>query len=44
MAAAATGETALAGEHADTAAELCRAWRLPQVAQRLDDLRERFGF
>jgi DNA-binding SARP family transcriptional activator len=44
MAAAATGETALATEHADTAAELCRAWRLPQVAQRLDDLRERYGF
>jgi DNA-binding SARP family transcriptional activator len=44
MAAAATGETALATEHADAAAELCRAWRLPQVAQRLDDLRERYGF
>ena len=44
MAAAATGETALATEHADDAAALCRAWNVPQVARRLDDLRERYGF
>jgi DNA-binding SARP family transcriptional activator len=44
MAAAATGENVLATEHADRAAELCRAWNIPQVAQRLDDLRERYGF
>jgi hypothetical protein len=44
MAAAAAGETALATEHADAAAALCRTWDLPQVARRLDDLRERHGF
>jgi hypothetical protein len=43
-AAAATGELALATEHADIAAALCLEWDLPQVAQRLDDLRERHGF
>jgi DNA-binding SARP family transcriptional activator len=43
-AAAAAGERALATEHADLAAELCRAWDVPQVARLLDDLRERHGF
>lgn len=43
-AAAAAGERALATEHADTAARLCEAWDIPQVARRLDDLRERHGF
>jgi DNA-binding SARP family transcriptional activator len=43
-AAAATGERALASEHADVAAALCEAWDVPQVAVRLGDLRERHGF
>jgi hypothetical protein len=43
-AAAAAGELRLATEHADAAAALCRTWDLPQVARRLDDLRERHGF
>jgi DNA-binding SARP family transcriptional activator len=43
-AAAATGERALATEHADLAALKCVEWDVPQVAQRLDDLRERYGF
>jgi DNA-binding SARP family transcriptional activator len=43
-AAAAAGELALATEHADVAARLCVEWDVPQVAQRLDDLRERFSF
>jgi len=43
-AAAAAGELALATEHADLAALLCQEWNIPQVAQRLDDLRERHGF
>jgi hypothetical protein len=43
-AAAAAGELALATEHADVAADLCVAWDVPQVAQRLDDLRERHSF
>jgi hypothetical protein len=44
MAAAATGETALATQHADAAAARCAEWNVPQVALRLDDLRERHGF
>ncbi len=44
LAAAAVGETALATAHADTAAELCRTWQVPQVARWLDDLRDRHGF
>jgi hypothetical protein len=44
MAAAATGEASLATEHADLAAALCLEWNIPQVARRLGDLRERFGF
>ena len=44
VAAAAAGETDLAREHADVAANLCRDWEIPQVARWLDDLRERFGF
>jgi hypothetical protein len=43
-AAAAAGERALATEHADVAARLCEEWGIPQVARRLDDLRERHGF
>jgi hypothetical protein len=43
-AAAAAGERALATEHADAAARLCETWNLPQVARRLDDLRERYDF
>jgi DNA-binding SARP family transcriptional activator len=43
-AAAATGELGLATEHADVAARLCREWDIPQVARRLDDLRDRHGF
>jgi hypothetical protein len=44
MAAAATGETEIAARHADTALELCRAWRLPLVGEWIADQRERFGF
>ncbi|WP_028660858.1 ATP-binding protein [Nocardioides insulae] len=44
LAAAATGETDLATEHADAALELIRAWRIPQVERWLLDLRERHGF
>ncbi len=44
LAAAAVGETALATSHADAAAELCRTWQVPQVAQWLDGLRDRHGF
>jgi DNA-binding SARP family transcriptional activator len=44
MAAAAAGETSLATAHADVAAALCREWDIPQVARRLDDLRDRHGF
>jgi len=44
LAAAATGELDLAREHADLAAQRCREWDIPQVARRLDDLRERHGF
>jgi DNA-binding SARP family transcriptional activator len=43
-AAAATGELALATEHADVAARLCEAWGLRRAVQVLDDLRERHGF
>ena len=43
-AAAAAGEHALATKHADAATRLCEAWDIPQVARRLDDLRERHGF
>jgi hypothetical protein len=44
MAAAAVGETALAGQHADRALELCDEWGIPLAAQWLRDQRERFGF
>jgi hypothetical protein len=44
LSAAAAGEHAVARAHADTAADLCRTWELPQVARWFDDLRERFGF
>jgi hypothetical protein len=44
MAAAATGETEVATGHADAAATLAAAWKLPQVARRLGDPRERYGF
>ncbi|HET7684506.1 MAG TPA: BTAD domain-containing putative transcriptional regulator [Marmoricola sp.] len=44
LAAAAVGESTLARGHADVAAGQCAAWGLPQVAQWLDDLRERHAF
>jgi DNA-binding SARP family transcriptional activator len=44
MAAAAVGETTLAGQHADRALELCDEWDIPLAAQWLRDQRERFGF
>jgi hypothetical protein len=44
LAAAAVGETALAGQHADRALELCEEWDIPLAAQWLRDQRERFGF
>jgi DNA-binding SARP family transcriptional activator len=43
-AAAAVGETALAGRHADDAARICDDWRMPLVTAWLTGLRERFGF
>ena len=43
-ASAAAGELALATEHADLAAVRCQQWNIPQVARRLDDLRERYRF
>ena len=44
LAAAAVGETELAGQHADRALELCEEWDIPLAAQWLRDQRERFGF
>jgi DNA-binding SARP family transcriptional activator len=43
-AAAAVGETALAGRHADTALRICDDWGVPLVAAWLSGLRQRFGF
>jgi DNA-binding SARP family transcriptional activator len=44
LAAAATGETAIAGEHADRALEQARAWQVPQVEEWLLELRDRHAF
>ena len=44
MAAAATGETELAGRHADRAEELCEEWRIPLAARWARGERDRFGF
>lgn len=44
LAAAATGETALASEHAEHALELMAAWQLPRVEKWFLDLRDRYGF
>ena len=44
MAAAATGEAEIAARHADEALALCRAWRIPLVAEWIDDQRDRYGF
>ena len=42
--AAARGDRAAATAHADAAAELARAWRIPRIGQFLDTLRARHGF
>jgi DNA-binding SARP family transcriptional activator len=44
LAAAAAGESALAGEHAQVAEARCEEWQLPQVGRWLAGLRERHGF
>ncbi|MFC4784803.1 BTAD domain-containing putative transcriptional regulator [Nocardioides sp. MAHUQ-72] len=44
MAAAATGEAALATRHADRAEELCETWRIPLAAQWLRGERDRYSF
>ena len=44
MAAATTGEAGLAARHAEDALALCRAWRIPLVAEWFDDQRDRYGF
>ncbi|MBF4761755.1 DUF2791 family P-loop domain-containing protein [Nocardioides islandensis] len=44
LAAAATGDTALATEHADRAVEQLRSWRVPQVEAWFLGLRDRHGF
>ena len=44
LAAAATGETATAGRHADLALAQCQEWQIPPVAQWLRDQRDRYGF
>jgi hypothetical protein len=44
LAAASTGEMALATQHADRAEELCREWRIPLAAQWLRDQRDTWGF
>ncbi|MBO9522009.1 MAG: AAA family ATPase [Nocardioidaceae bacterium] len=44
LAAAATGERALATEHAEVALKRCEEWDVPQVARWLGDLREKHGF
>ncbi|CCH76795.1 Transcriptional activator domain [Nostocoides japonicum T1-X7] len=44
LAAAATGETALASRHADAALALCEAWDIPLAARWLVELRERHAF
>ncbi len=42
LAAAAVGERAAAGRHADDATALCAAWEIPLVTAWLDDHRQRF--
>ena len=44
LAAAATGETRLAAEHAEHALELIAAWRIPRVEKWFLGLRDRHGF
>lgn len=44
LAAHAAGRPEDATAHADTASELCRAWRIPMAAQWLGGLRARHGF
>jgi hypothetical protein len=44
LAARATGETALAGRHADDAARLAEEWQIPLFAAWLGEQRDRFGF
>ncbi|GAB2736595.1 BTAD domain-containing putative transcriptional regulator [Nocardioides pakistanensis] len=44
MSAAALGETELATQHAESALELCRAWRIPLAEQWLHDQRDRYRF
>jgi hypothetical protein len=44
LAAASTGDIALAAEHADNALGQARTWGLPQVEEWLVELRERHGF
>jgi hypothetical protein len=44
IAAAATGDLALATEHADHAVEQIQAWHIPQVESWFADLRHRHGF
>jgi hypothetical protein len=44
MAAAATGETVLAGKHADAAASLAADWEIPVFARWFDDLRRTYSF
>jgi hypothetical protein len=42
MAARATSDVDLAGQHADRAVELCRAWQIPVVSDWLDRLRAEY--
>ncbi|TKV60190.1 hypothetical protein FDO65_00165 [Nakamurella flava] len=44
VAAATTGERAVAARHADDAQRLCEQWAIPLAAQRLADFRSRYGF
>jgi hypothetical protein len=44
LAAAAAGETDVAGRYADAAMDLCRTWEIPQVSRWLADLRDRYSF
>jgi hypothetical protein len=44
VAAAATGEKAVATTHADDAERLCRSWRIEPAIGWIRDQRRRFGF
>jgi hypothetical protein len=44
FAAAASGESARASQHADAALRLCEEWELPLAARWVRDLRERYSF